>query len=508
MKSWTKRLLMGLPGLLAGVITAALAQAGVFNSLEFLSWDWRFKIRGRRFPNPDVLIVGVTGECTSSKYFGRPPWDKEKVWAKTLDNLSRAGAKVIVFDVNFSDPDEEEKLTAFENAIRRANNVVLPIFDREKRYRRSGEAVRPRRTIQHNLKKLEDAAAADRMATSMPKVMLETVARAIAAKGGFIYMKQHDGRIALVESTGPQSPPEYPSDLPFFRKLADYHRRESAPINAPDLHAPDFLDDSAFKVVLSVRLGFHERFMGFMTFYGKEASSPWKGRARFTAQDMLLVLTMTPHCVVTLENSRLQLDLRNLWFESTRSLVNAIEAKDPYTRGHSERVARYAELISSSLGLQRAECEIVRLTAILHDVGKIGISETLLQKPGRLTDEEYEIIKRHPEQGATIIRPLADFGILLEDVKYHHERYDGKGYPAGLSGEDIPLIARIIGVADAFDAITSDRPYRTRRTPSQALEMLREAAGTQFDPKLVEIFAEILQKEGLSQDDRFGTRAE
>jgi len=347
----------------------------------------------------------------------------------------------------------------------------------------------------------EKLAIADILASSAPQVILDSIGRAINARGGFLYQICDDGQIRLSASYGPEIAPEWTTDLPFFNSLAKHHESETAPINAPGAFVPEFLGEWAHKSFLSIRLTVNNGFRGFMSFYGKNTKAWLKREIRFTAEDMLLVLTMTPHSVVTLENSRLQRDLRNLWFESTRSLVNAIEAKDPYTRGHSDRVARYSGLIARETGLSNAECEIVRLTAILHDVGKIGITESILQKPGLLSDEEFELIKTHPDKGAVIINPLADFGVLLKDVRHHHERYDGGGYPDGLAGQQIPLIARIIGVADAFDAITSNRPYRKRRSPSQALQVLHDDSGTQFDPELVVVFDRIVHQEGFLEEE-------
>jgi putative nucleotidyltransferase with HDIG domain len=169
-------------------------------------------------------------------------------------------------------------------------------------------------------------------------------------------------------------------------------------------------------------------------------------------------------------------------------LASDLEASDPYTHGHSRRVARYASLIASQMGLEPAEVAEVRAAAALHDVGKINTPTELLHKPGRLTDEEFAIVKRHPEDGAQMISVEVNDEELVSIVRHHHERLDGTGYPSGLTGSQIPLGARIIAVADTFDAITSQRPYRPAKPHKAALDILRAEAGTQLDPDAVHAF--------------------
>jgi len=171
-----------------------------------------------------------------------------------------------------------------------------------------------------------------------------------------------------------------------------------------------------------------------------------------------------------------------------RQLAADLEESDPYTHGHSQRVARYAALIGAELGLTRPEVEQLRTAALLHDVGKLYTPKEILHKPGRLTDSEFEVIKRHPVDGARMIRLLLADDELTSIVLHHHERFDGGGYPSGLTGNLIPFSARIIAVADTFDAITSKRPYRLAMPHKVALGILRREAGTQLDPNVVRAF--------------------
>ncbi|NOZ41157.1 MAG: HD-GYP domain-containing protein [Planctomycetes bacterium] len=174
-----------------------------------------------------------------------------------------------------------------------------------------------------------------------------------------------------------------------------------------------------------------------------------------------------------------------------RTLVYAVEAKDQYTCGHSERVALYAKRLAEQVGYGEDACELLYLTGLLHDVGKIAINDAILNKPDRLTDEEFAEIQRHPDEGWKILHELKQLNYVLPGVLHHHERIDGKGYPDGLAGKDIPLDGRVLAVADAYDAMTSDRAYRTGMPHDKAISILRNGAGTQWDSEAIEAFLAI-----------------
>ncbi|MGE5560200.1 MAG: HD-GYP domain-containing protein [Chloroflexota bacterium] len=174
------------------------------------------------------------------------------------------------------------------------------------------------------------------------------------------------------------------------------------------------------------------------------------------------------------------------------ALVRAIEARDEYTSGHSERVKTYAVATATEMRLPPDQLKMLEYLASLHDIGKIGIRDGILRKEGPLTAEEYEEVKQHPVMGATILGQLETLGKNVDMLKHHHERFDGKGYPTGLAGTTIPLGARIIAVCDAYDAMTSHRPYRPVKTPQEAIFELQKCAGTQFDPDVVRAFCRII----------------
>ena len=180
--------------------------------------------------------------------------------------------------------------------------------------------------------------------------------------------------------------------------------------------------------------------------------------------------------------------LEKTYLKTIDALAKAIEAKDPYTHGHSERVTKYSLKLAKKLEIKKGDLEVIQRAGILHDIGKIGIEESILKKKGNLTSKEYEKLKMHPIIGAQIIGSIDYLQKEKEIIKYHHEKYDGTGYPNGLKGEAIPLAARILAVADAYDAMTSCRPYENLMSTEKAKKCLRENAGTQFDKKLVDIF--------------------
>jgi HD-GYP domain-containing protein (c-di-GMP phosphodiesterase class II) len=179
---------------------------------------------------------------------------------------------------------------------------------------------------------------------------------------------------------------------------------------------------------------------------------------------------------------------KELFMSSIRMLAAAIDAKDPYTRGHSERVKDYSMVIGRSLGFSAAELERLEIAAMLHDVGKIGIDDRILRKPTNLTPDEFEIMKTHPDKGAAILSQIEQLRDIIPGMRAHHENYDGSGYPQGLKGEEIPLLGRVITVADTFDAMTTDRPYQKAFTLEFALNRIRTMASIKYDPKIVDAF--------------------
>ena len=214
-----------------------------------------------------------------------------------------------------------------------------------------------------------------------------------------------------------------------------------------------------------------------------------------------VLLAMGNHAGAVLENQRLHGALRTSYLSTVAMLAEVIEAKDPFLRGHSDEVSRYVSAVAERLGLDPVRREQLVFGSLLHDVGKVGISERILLKPAALTPEERTVIQLHPRIGYRLVERVPALREIAPAILYHHERFDGDGYPSKLSGEQIPLEARIICVADSFSAMTAERPYRRRMTLEDACEELERCAGTQFDPEVVRVFVEEVRARPISDDD-------
>ncbi len=237
-------------------------------------------------------------------------------------------------------------------------------------------------------------------------------------------------------------------------------------------------------------------------------------REKFTRQEIGFFMTLANDAAMAISNAQLIQSLQDrieeikdlytrehrVFIHTAIALATAIDARDPYTHGHTERVTAYCMAVADELEeipearSYRNFKETLHIAALLHDVGKIGIPDLILNKKGKLTKKEFEKIKEHPTIGAAILTPIIELGDVVKEIKYHQERYDGKGYPEKLKGSQIPLVARIIAVCDAFDAITSDRPYRQRKEADVAIQELRDGAGNQFDPIVVSAFLLAFEK--------------
>jgi HD-GYP domain-containing protein (c-di-GMP phosphodiesterase class II) len=214
---------------------------------------------------------------------------------------------------------------------------------------------------------------------------------------------------------------------------------------------------------------------------------------RFDEGQRKLLSIVASRAAAAIENARLYEDLQATFQQTIQGLAKAIDKMDRYTAGHSERVAEYATLVAHKLALSPPQIEIVRQSALMHDIGKIGCVLNL-NKPGKLTQDEYEIFKKHPGYGRDILDPIRFLHPLIPGVHLHHERWDGRGYPIGLKAQEVPLIARIIAVADTYDAMTSDRAYRRALPHEVAMNEIERCSGTQFDPDVANPFTVRLEE--------------
>ena len=289
--------------------------------------------------------------------------------------------------------------------------------------------------------------------------------------------------------------------IPIGKGIAGKIVEEGEPILCENIETDTrFLKESndkyTSKSFVSVPLKVQNRVIGVLNINNKES------KQKFDEKDLRLLTILAEQSARTIENAELYKHMQDTYLGTIQTLARAIDAKDPYTKGHSDRVTRYAVKIAREMNLSESAIQNIEYSALIHDIGKIGIQESILTKKGALSGTEYEIVKMHPLIGESIITPVKFLNGIAPLILYHHERFDGKGYLEGLRGEAIPLGARIISVADAFDAMTSDRPYRKALTRKKAREELEKESGKKFDPRVVEAFLRLLdrgelEKEGL-----------
>jgi HD-GYP domain-containing protein (c-di-GMP phosphodiesterase class II) len=277
----------------------------------------------------------------------------------------------------------------------------------------------------------------------------------------------------------------FPADCARLGELASDHLAQLAGDSWTKVLTPakDPIAALAHSEVICEPVTHDDAVIGLLLAGGKSGADPEIASGEIQFLDATADFLGTFH-----ENSARFDEQRSMMNSTLEALVAAIDAKDRYTCGHSERVALLASAIARALGMDDASAERVRLSGLVHDVGKIGVAEAILCKPGKPTDEEFAAIKRHPEIGHRILHGINGFEDLLPGVLHHHERWDGRGYPHKLEGEKIPLIARIIGLADAFDAMSSSRSYRNALPRERVIEEIRRGAGTQFDPRVAAAF--------------------
>ncbi len=246
------------------------------------------------------------------------------------------------------------------------------------------------------------------------------------------------------------------------------------------------LMNEGVKSLVCIPLLAKNKVIGILTLY-------FRYKKVLSENDKKIMTIFTSHTAIAVENTRLFKSWKEMYINVIKSFATALDEKDNYTKGHSDQVLKYATDIALEMKLQESDVELLQYSSILHDIGKIGVSDQILRKPDKLTKEEYEIIKKHPVIGSNIIGNIEEFKEVANIIKHHHEAYGGNGYPGGLKKEEIPLLSRIIAVVDSFEAMTSNRTYRKAMSHTEALKQLELNKNIQFDPKIVDIFKKVLQ---------------
>lgn len=329
--------------------------------------------------------------------------------------------------------------------------------------------------------------------------VIDVASKLIKAEAGSLMLINHDeNELYIAAARGIPSDIVSSVRIKIGEGIAGKVAHTGKPIFVEDIESdirflrPNSEDRYETKSFISVPLRVKNRIVGVLNINASREIKTFEDR------DVRLLTILADQAAMTLENIELYNNLQDFYFELVQTLARVIDAKDSYTYDHADRARHYAKLIAEKMHLPQPIVRHVEYAALMHDIGKIGIEEHILKKPGKLTPEEIEIIKKHPTIGNRIISPVTFLAPVAPMVLYHQEWYDGNGYPEGLAGEEIPLGSRIVAVIDAYDAMTSDRPYRKALPREYAISELKKGAGSQFDPNVVDVFVNILRDETLN----------
>ncbi|MFH1282105.1 MAG: HD domain-containing phosphohydrolase [bacterium] len=325
--------------------------------------------------------------------------------------------------------------------------------------------------------------------------LLPLVMRIIKAEAASILLvDEAKHRLQFVAASGKKKEEIKNVHLNLGEGIAGWVAENGAPLLIPDVSYDNRFSFKAdqqtgfvTKSILAVPLKLDTHTIGVVEAINKKSGE------EFTNKDMRMLMTFSTTTAMAIQKARLYGDLNDLFMGTLRAIADAIEAKDPYTRGHSERIRRYSLMIGERMGLTETEKKDLSLAALLHDVGKIGVPEGILIKKEALSIDELNTIRRHPSMGADMLSSIRQLKSALPGIRHHQERFDGQGYPSGLSGEDIPLFGRIIAVVDTFDSMITDRPYRKKTSIENIISELKKYSGTQFDPDCVDAFIQELR---------------
>jgi HD-GYP domain-containing protein (c-di-GMP phosphodiesterase class II) len=325
-------------------------------------------------------------------------------------------------------------------------------------------------------------------------IVISAVCKFTGISSSAIVLLDNDTNEPFIASSKEQRTTESKSEVKFELNVAKIVIKSSKPIlvndNTSDIAVKLFQKDDnngAYKSFIAVPLKVKNKSIGVLI-----ASALPNGKV-FNDKDLNLIDIVADQTATILDNLELYHSLHDFYFEIVKTLTRMIDAKDHYTFNHSNRAGQYAKLITEKLNLSSEVVRQIEFAALMHDIGKVGIERSILNKVGALTEDEREVLKMHPIIGYNIIVPLVFLSSVAPLVLYHQEWYNGRGYPEGLSGEEIPLGARIMSVIDAYDAMISDRPYRKASGKEYVISELEKGMGTQFDPKVAKTFIDILE---------------
>jgi HD-GYP domain-containing protein (c-di-GMP phosphodiesterase class II) len=321
-------------------------------------------------------------------------------------------------------------------------------------------------TLHRVLSKVGSAITSTENFDALIQFILDTIVEALNAKRGVIFYLEEDKEVLKPKTLSGINIDTIPKQIKMGEEAVGWVAKERKPLFVPLLDEKK--SDKLFSPpLIATPLLVHDKLWGVISLNGK------KDADNFTEDELKLLSNLASQIAVAFENAKLNMEAERTYFETMSALAMAVEAKDPYSCGHSDSVSKYAINIAKRMGLSQHDLDTLRDAAKLHDIGKIGIIDDILQKSDKLNEEEEAVMHKHPVIGEGIVRPLKTFSHILNPVKHHHEFLDGSGYPDGLKGEQIPLVTRILTVADIFDALTTDRPYRKAMNREEAKKNLQ-----------------------------------
>lgn len=389
-------------------------------------------------------------------------------------------------------PEKIRRLSEEQNEIAVLAQSFSAITERLEENVRSLELAR--RTLHTVMAKIGQGISNMQNIDTFLGLILDAVTDGLGGKAGALFVLEQDRRTLTVRSiygTPPESSRQQSVDV---REGTTFHavlasRRPLLFLELPsDIKETKPLAYLAAAPMVCAPLIMKEKAMGAIVISGR------KSPGIFEEDEINLLANVAAQTAVSVENARLNQDMEKTYFETILALALAVDAKDRYSRGHLDRVADTCVLIARKLGLDAQDIQTLRDAARLHDLGKIGIPDEVLQKKGPLSDQEWALMRKHPEIGESIIKPIRSLSHLHDIVRHHHEKLDGTGYPDGLKGDAVSPLVRITTIADIYDALTSDRPYRDRMSPAQACEELRKMEG-KLDQDIIEVFIEALSEQ-------------
>jgi len=428
-------------------------------------------------------------------------------WPLRVHDIVRFGNVTLVVDQMREIKDNEDDTNQVENLLVEATSskswedaIESFAFDRN-HSPRPGEQMVALLRAGHHLVHLE------RVEELLDSILNDAVSTLDAQRGAIVLADGPNGPLRLRALASGQS--QFASRTGFSQSLAQrcFNRGESilccSVEEDPELAGARSIAEGTMASVLCVLLRTPRKRLGVLHLDRGPMQAP------FTKDDLHLADALAAHVSAGIESAELLRKQKELFYATINMLAQVVETRDDWTGNHTQRVTEYSLLLAHQLELPADQIEVLRRGTPLHDIGKIGIADAILNKPGRLTPAEFEEMKKHTVKGAKILEAVPDFADVIPIARSHHERWDGGGYPDGLKGEDIPRLARIVAVADTFDAMTSDRPYRKGLAPEVAFGEVEKQSGKQFDPECAKAFLEIRQRitqEMQAQTKRLGAQ--